>query len=84
MKLSVLLRFKFKLSLLKQFTVFSSFFQDSFLVCYTPLDNVGQQGNTECVQYLVAVTAPELIPSTSPGGSLVCIYYFKRSTLYLY
>ncbi|CAF4268552.1 unnamed protein product, partial [Rotaria sordida] len=42
----------------------------SNLVCYTPIDSLGQQGNTQCVTYLVAVTAPELIYTSYVNGSM--------------
>ena len=43
----------------------------SNLVCYTPIDSLGQQGNTQCVTYLVAVTAPELIYTSYVNGTMV-------------
>ncbi|CAF1016655.1 unnamed protein product [Rotaria sp. Silwood1] len=42
----------------------------SNLVCYTPIDSLGQQGNTQCVTYLVAVTAPELIYTSYVNGTM--------------
>ncbi|CAF3465165.1 unnamed protein product [Rotaria socialis] len=50
---------------------------DSNLVCYTPIDSLGQQGDTQCVTDLVGVAAPELIytsyvnGTTSPVGTVL-------------
>ena len=43
----------------------------SNLVCYTPSDSLGQQGNTQCVTYLVGVNAPELMYTSYVNGTMV-------------
>ena len=47
----------------------------SNLVCYTPIDSLGQQGNTQCVTYLVGVNGPELIYTSYVNGTMVREYY---------
>ncbi|CAM4907311.1 unnamed protein product [Rotaria socialis] len=42
---------------------------DSNLVSYTPIDSLGQQGDTQCVTDLVGVAAPELIYTSYVNGT---------------
>jgi hypothetical protein len=53
----------------------------SNLVCYTPIDSLGQQGNTQCVTYLVGVNAPELMYTSYVNGTMVHHHFLSFSSL---
>lgn len=46
------------------------------------MDNVGQQGNTQCVTYLVGVNAPELMYTSYVNGTMVCMTYLCKDIRY--